>query len=33
METFGYPAKTWQAAKVEIKRVLVECARRQKTIA
>jgi hypothetical protein len=33
METFGYPAKTWQAAKDEIKMVLVECARRQKTIA
>lgn len=33
METFGYPAKTWQTAKDEIKMVLVECARRQKTIA
>jgi hypothetical protein len=33
METFGYPTKTWQAAKDEIKVVLVDCARRQKTIA
>jgi len=33
MEAFGYPAKTWQAAKDEIKSCLVECARRQKTIA
>jgi len=33
METFGYPTKTWQAAKDEIKIVLVECARRQRTIA
>jgi hypothetical protein len=33
METFGYPAKTWQAAKDEIRAILVDCARRQKTIA
>jgi hypothetical protein len=33
METFGYPAETWQAAKDEIKIVLVDCARRQRTIA
>jgi hypothetical protein len=33
METFGYPAKTWQAAKDEIRAVLIDCARHQKTIA
>jgi hypothetical protein len=33
METFGYSAKTWQEAKDQIRAVLVDCARRQKTIA
>lgn len=33
METFGYPVKTWHAAKEEITAVLIECARRQETIA
>ncbi len=33
METFGYAAKTWQASKDEIRAVLVDCARREKTIA
>ena len=33
METFGYPAKTWQVAKDEIRVVLIDCARRQETIA
>jgi hypothetical protein len=32
METFGYPIKTWQAAKAEIKAVLIEHARSQETI-
>jgi len=33
METFGYAAKTWQAAKDEIRAVLLERARRPETIA
>ena len=33
METFGYPAKTWQAAKDEIRVVRIDSARRQETIA
>jgi hypothetical protein len=31
MQTFGYPADVWQRAKDEIKEVLIQCARRQKT--
>jgi hypothetical protein len=33
METFGYSPETWQAAKDEIRAVLVECARYPRTIA
>jgi hypothetical protein len=33
MQTFGYPIQTWQAAKDQIKEVLVERARTQQTIA
>jgi hypothetical protein len=32
MHTFGYPVKTWQAAKDQIRTVLIERARAQKTI-
>ena len=33
METFGSPAKTWQAATDEIRVVLIDGARRQETLA
>jgi len=32
METFGYPARAWQAAKDQIREILIDCAKRQVTI-
>jgi len=33
METFGYPVKVWQAAKDQARAVLIDCAKKQATIA
>lgn len=32
MQTFGHPAKDWQAAKDQIRDVLIDCAKREATI-